>query len=1002
MYIVIFAIIVAIIVFLYFRKQNTVEGFGVFYDEQKGFADKQIDLYQNVEGKAIYINSDLNIDLLNDALKQPELYLPKSLDRKYDTYFKVDPKNMYEPDDTLCRQAKHPRNLPARTRSSRIGCGWYFVAEPSINSVGAVGRNDGPLYKDSLPPIGEWIWNIDVAAKKEDIKFCKKYKTCNTLHIEEVREKCAFCPSEGHAVPINSDGSQKYPDDPDGSCGHNMISNPDKCDLPAAPEPIFTSDGKSCGELGQPSNDYSIRIYSNDECNKLNGNLTGDGQCLSKKGGSYSWDCRDLNKPSLLTPSPKTICTPNAKGELSTECIIDLATNIGYSRTGGFLRIFAKTAPLVLNDIVFLLMFALTPKCEDYLGFNVFAFMYEKSQKLYISGKAISNFDTTPASVPTLLKRLNLVYTAMSDSDPLISGYSKWLAMGSELPDICHKQPNDKGPFDLLCLKQAFRMAGCQASGEAYPIDEKAFAGKNWSEIKGMFRKLYESMKSNNPEEQDKAVKQCLGINYYRDPKVDTTDDKYTSHVDQDVDPGYNNNIACYSEGERGEFCKQKCDNDPKCKSYVVVKPNTWWGAKSGCCYKNTKDLISRKGITAHIKKGTEGGYLGCFKDSQDRTLTDISIVGRAAPGSTIKPICEKLARSKGHKYYGLQNGEACCSGNDPNYARHGKAENCPTDGGFWTQQIYKLGDEDSSNDYEFIQGMDSGGNDIAYQTGTPEQLKAWCSANPQCKGYNSNGWMKHTIKPRSQWYRYTDNPAQGFFVKRNGGSSEITACGVNAGNQIWCNNTVASPNPTGNWNNLPGSLKHIAINNGKVYGTNINDSIYGADDVKNLNWVQLPGSLKQVSVSDNVVCGVNMYDDIYCNDNQNKNNPNWFQVPGKLKHVTVNKGKLYGANSNNDIYATDNYKNAQWAQVPGKLKQVSFDNNIVCGANSNDEIYCADNNNKQSPNWRQLPGSLKYVSVKDTKLIGVNRLDQIWYAEDYKNPSWKQIPGLLKQVELG
>jgi hypothetical protein len=229
-----------------------------------------------------------------------------------------------------------------------------------------------------------------------------------------------------------------------------------------------------------------------------------------------------------------------------------------------------------------------------------------------------------------------------------------------------------------------------------------------------------------------------------------------------------------------------------------------------------------------------------------------------------------------------------------------------------------------------------------------------------------------------------------------------VVACGVNSGDQIYCNNTFSESDPTGAWNMLPGSLKHIAVNNNKVFGVNRAEDIYGADDSENPQWAQLPGHLKQISVSDNVVCGANRFDDIYCADNGSKQNPNWFNVPGKLKHVTVNKGKLYGANSNDDIYAADDYRNAQWTQVPGKLKQVSFDDNVVCGVNSGDEIYCADNGSKQNPNWQRLPGSLKYVSVKDRKLLGANSADQIWFADNYKSPNWKNIPGSLKQVELG
>jgi hypothetical protein len=50
-----------------------------------------------------------------------------------------------------------------------------------------------------------------------------------------------------------------------------------------------------CFGAGQASADRSIRMYSKQECNMLNGNHFPSGECMMKTGGSYSWDCRYLN-----------------------------------------------------------------------------------------------------------------------------------------------------------------------------------------------------------------------------------------------------------------------------------------------------------------------------------------------------------------------------------------------------------------------------------------------------------------------------------------------------------------------------------------------------------------------------------------------------------------------------------------------------------------------------------------------------------------------------------
>jgi uncharacterized protein Smg (DUF494 family) len=55
-----------------------------------------------------------------------------------------------------------------------------------------------------------------------------------------------------------------------------------------------------CKDLGKASDDRRIRVYTKDECNKLDGNWYPDGECTMKQGGSFSWDCKELNNNDLL------------------------------------------------------------------------------------------------------------------------------------------------------------------------------------------------------------------------------------------------------------------------------------------------------------------------------------------------------------------------------------------------------------------------------------------------------------------------------------------------------------------------------------------------------------------------------------------------------------------------------------------------------------------------------------------------------------------------------
>ena len=63
----------------------------------------------------------------------------------------------------------------------------------------------------------------------------------------------------------------------------------------------------SCGNLGSPSADNNIRVYTKSECDQLGGNHYPSGECLKPEGGSWSWDCRDLNQRSVVSPLAQSL-----------------------------------------------------------------------------------------------------------------------------------------------------------------------------------------------------------------------------------------------------------------------------------------------------------------------------------------------------------------------------------------------------------------------------------------------------------------------------------------------------------------------------------------------------------------------------------------------------------------------------------------------------------------------------------------------------------------------
>ena len=106
-------------------------------------------------------------------------------------------------------------------------------------------------------------------------------------------------------------------------------------------------------------------------------------------------------------------------------------------------------------------------------------------------------------------------------------------------------------------------------------------------------------------------------------------------------------------------------------------------------------------------------------------------------------------------------------------------------------------------------------------------------------------------------------------------------------------------------WKQIPGKLKHVSINNNRLYGVgpnNVNSEIYKADNYKSPNWVKVNGLLKQVDLNNNLACGVNSNNEIFCSDNDSE----YQKLPGNLKYISVNKNRrLYGVGADDSIYTS-------------------------------------------------------------------------------------------------
>ena len=485
---IIMAILIGII------KYYPTEGFSAM-SQQKDFGSKQNTYYHESLDKAVLTNPGIHLKNINKATVVPDLSIYFNKFKDFLPRFLEDTNNAYDQHDReFCRKATHPRNLPKREPKATVGCGWYFSPDPAYPSVGVLGTREKPLFKDNLPANGTWFWNLNEATEQEDIKMCVNIRNCDVMDIDGIRGVCGFCLTSGHAVPIDSSGNEKYPNNPRGACGVKVSKTAYDCLNPPSP-PVYTTEGVNCKQYGYPSELNDIRLYKKEECDALAGNWYGDGECLKPKGGSFSWDCRSLNIPK---PVVKTVCTPDSQGKLTRECLMTLAKGVGFLPSGSIMHILKKMDK---------------PTRNEREAMNLLA-----SVGVAIPDSVLGSGATDAVSAGNVYKRI--VDQIQRGNTEQIRNAAKLLVVGGDSFNACDMNTETRGPFASYCVQQAFRRAGCQPAGSEYPTKD-LITDKSWGQIVNEYKQLYAAMDNHeDPVEQKRAIQKCLGITV-PDMKID-------------------------------------------------------------------------------------------------------------------------------------------------------------------------------------------------------------------------------------------------------------------------------------------------------------------------------------------------------------------------------------------------------------------------------------------------------------------------------------------------
>jgi hypothetical protein len=488
-------IVVGITCLLLFSiRYYRTEGFADLLSVETPFVDKQSVAYQNYNKD---IMTTPNVDNMASALVTPDVFLPMNIVESALIAKRLipDPTNKYtDYDNKYCRGALQPANLPPHKRRARDGCGWWYVSDPTLTSTGVLGTIDGPVFTDNLPGGGQWIWDLKKAQELEDIKACKQITACEVIDTDNIHLRCGFCPNSGYAVPIKTDGSEKYTTNPAGTCGTKLILSGDKCPSANTYEPVIADDGTDCKTYGYPSPDNSIRLYSEADCDAMNGRWVPNGECLMLQGGSYSAACKGLNKPV----KKGNVCSPEGDGRLTAACLLLLTRSLGYTDLGAMRRIIKNNGSLDETDKVAIAQLA-------NVGVSV--------PKEILNGGGAIDKNTAANLYMRIKEQIRVgIHTRVREA-------AKWFVVGTPDFNPCDFDKNEMGPFPKNCLQQLWRMNGCQAAGTSYPNDKNVqdYAFLSWGGISNKFKYMYDSMAlKTDPVAQDERVKKCLGIDVTR------------------------------------------------------------------------------------------------------------------------------------------------------------------------------------------------------------------------------------------------------------------------------------------------------------------------------------------------------------------------------------------------------------------------------------------------------------------------------------------------------
>ena len=531
-------IVIILLGFLYYyrlKKMNAFVDYTAMAFNNKSFNNYQIKYFDSFDKlfvndglETVVLDDAVSTNLYNEEIKQDEIKQAEikrlngktiqtnTSPDKMDIPFMNDPTFFYQQKDvSMCSNILSPMDIPTRSPISIFGCGWYYIDDTAKPSVCAYGTESEPLFKDDLPINGEWIWDIETAQKKEEMKYCRRIKSCNLISTTAFNKfaKCGFCINKGYGVPMtSSDGSEKYPNEPQ-SCGQKLIADPKQCNAVILPT-VNTSDGTSCEQYGTPSKDNATRVYTEEECTLLNGKYMANGDCISPTGQIFNYECRGLNTPvQIYQASDSLENCDTSRSNMSRICLVALAKSFGYKNDGGVIKLLTDTKNSVNETML-----------------NAVKILRDAGINVPNAALGIGYIDADSAK--NVYNELQ--HTVLFGATKRIKYAASILVTGDNLEyDPCNDTTDVAASTSIMCLQRMFRQAGCQASGTAYPSSStiQLYAGRSIDDIKAYFSRLFDSINDGDRNRQGDNLAKCFGMDFAGTNKVMNSIDHFKANT---------------------------------------------------------------------------------------------------------------------------------------------------------------------------------------------------------------------------------------------------------------------------------------------------------------------------------------------------------------------------------------------------------------------------------------------------------------------------------------